>query len=109
MACHSNAAASSRALSVPCPKCNRARCSRRRPRSISAATVGAGDRLGLCDTGMMSRRSIAAFALLALAAALMGAMLARLLGTHAVALQSGTWLPSRRPIAEFHLQDLAGE
>jgi protein SCO1/2 len=58
---------------------------------------------------MMSRRSIAAFALLALAAALMGAILARLLGTHAVALQSGTWLPSRRAIAEFHLQDLAGE
>jgi protein SCO1/2 len=57
----------------------------------------------------MNRRLTLVFALLAVAAALAGVMAARLVGGHGgVALVSGTWLPNRRPVAEFHLQDLAG-
>jgi protein SCO1/2 len=57
----------------------------------------------------MSRRILAAWVLLAAAAALIGILVARLAGNHGVALQSGTWLPDRRPVSEFHLQDLAGQ
>jgi len=42
------------------------------------------------------------------AAVLIGALLARMLGTSSVALESGTWLPQPRALPEFHLQDLAG-
>ena len=48
------------------------------------------------------------FGMCAIAAALIGAVVARLLGANSVALQSGTWLPERRAVAEFHLSDLAG-
>ena len=54
----------------------------------------------------MNRRLILLLSLGTLAVA-SGALLARLLGG-GVALQSGTWLPRPRPLAEFHLQDLAG-
>jgi protein SCO1/2 len=57
----------------------------------------------------MNRRLTLVFALFAVAAALAGVMVARLVGGHgSVALVSGTWLPNPRPVAEFHLQDLAG-
>jgi protein SCO1/2 len=56
----------------------------------------------------MNRRLAVVFALFAVAAALAGVMAARLFGHGAVALASGTWLPSPRPIADFHLQDLSG-
>jgi protein SCO1/2 len=49
------------------------------------------------------------FAMCAIAAALIGVVVARLLGTEGVALQSGTWLPERRAVSEFHLSDLAGD
>jgi protein SCO1/2 len=49
------------------------------------------------------------FGMCAIAAALIGAVVARLLGSDRVALQSGTWLPERRAVAEFHLRDLAGD
>jgi protein SCO1 len=51
---------------------------------------------------------VVVFALVAIAAALAGGVLARMLGAGSVALRSGTWLPSPRPVAEFHLQDLSG-
>ncbi len=42
------------------------------------------------------------------AAVLTGVLLARMLGANSVPLESGTWLPQSRPLAEFHLQDLSG-
>jgi protein SCO1 len=60
-------------------------------------------------TASMDRRLTLVFALFAVAAALAGVMAARLMGGHGgIALQSGTWLPNPRAVAEFHLQDLAG-
>jgi protein SCO1/2 len=57
----------------------------------------------------MNRRLMLVFSLFAVAAALAGVMASRLVGGHgSVALVSGTWLPSPRPVAEFHLQDLSG-
>jgi protein SCO1/2 len=56
----------------------------------------------------MSRRSIAVLVLLGIAAILAGVGVARLLGGRGLPLQAGTWLPQRRPVAPFHLQDLAG-
>jgi protein SCO1 len=49
------------------------------------------------------------FGLCALAAALIGVVVARMLGAHGVPLQSGTWLIQRREVADFHLHDLAGQ
>ncbi|HWW22043.1 MAG TPA: SCO family protein [Steroidobacteraceae bacterium] len=58
----------------------------------------------------MNRRLALVFALTAVAAALAGVVAARLVGGHGgVPLVSGTWLPSRRPVAEFHLEDLSGQ
>jgi len=48
------------------------------------------------------------FALVAFAAALAGVILARMFGASGVALHSGTWLPTPRPVADFHLQDVSG-
>ncbi len=42
------------------------------------------------------------------AAVLVGALLARMLGATSVPLQSGTWLPQPRALVDFHLEDLAG-
>jgi protein SCO1/2 len=56
----------------------------------------------------MSRPTILVFVLFAAAAALAGVVVARLVGTNSVPLQSGTWLTQRRAVAEFHLHDLAG-
>lgn len=47
--------------------------------------------------------------LIGLAAVIAGALLARRLGDTTVALESGTWLPQPRPLAEFHLNDLSGQ
>ena len=58
----------------------------------------------------MNRRLALVFALTAVAAGLAGVMAARLVGGHgSVALSSGTWLPMRKPVAEFHLEDLSGQ
>jgi protein SCO1/2 len=56
----------------------------------------------------MTRRTILLLATIGVAAVLVGALLARLLGATSVPLESGTWLPQRRALVEFHLQDLAG-
>jgi protein SCO1 len=56
----------------------------------------------------MTRRTILLLATIGIAAVLLGALLARLLGATSVPLESGTWLPQRRALVEFHLQDLAG-
>ena len=42
------------------------------------------------------------------AAVLTGALLARMLGATSVPLESGTWLPQPRALAQFRLQDLSG-
>lgn len=42
------------------------------------------------------------------AAVLTGALLARMLGATNVPLESGTWLPQPRALAQFRLQDLSG-
>ncbi|HXR19874.1 MAG TPA: SCO family protein [Steroidobacteraceae bacterium] len=55
----------------------------------------------------MNRRPVVVLLSLAAAAIVAGALLARLLGG-SVTLQSGTWLPQARSVAEFHLQDLSG-
>ncbi|HEV7985141.1 MAG TPA: SCO family protein [Steroidobacteraceae bacterium] len=54
----------------------------------------------------MNRRSVLLLLALGVLAVGAGALLAHRLGT-GVALQSGTWLPHPRPLAEFHLQDMA--
>ena len=56
----------------------------------------------------MNRRLVLALALLGVAATLTGVIVARMIGGSDTALKGGTWLPNRRPVAEFHLQDLAG-
>jgi protein SCO1/2 len=55
----------------------------------------------------MNRRSVLLLLSLCLAAVAAGALLAHLLGA-GVSLQSGTWLPRPRALAEFHLQDMSG-
>jgi protein SCO1/2 len=55
----------------------------------------------------MSRRSVLLLLFSGLLAVAGGALLAHWLGG-AVTLQSGTWLPRPRSVAEFHLQDVAG-
>ncbi len=55
----------------------------------------------------MNRRSILLLLSLGAVAVVAGALLARLLGG-SVSLESGTWLPRARPLAEFHLHDLSG-
>jgi protein SCO1/2 len=62
----------------------------------------------LCDNCRMSRRSVLLLALIGTTAVLIGALRARLLGASSVPLESGTWLPQPRVLAEFHLQNLAG-
>jgi len=42
------------------------------------------------------------------AAVLTGALLARMLGATSVPLETGTWLPQPRALAQFRLQDLSG-
>jgi protein SCO1/2 len=59
-------------------------------------------------TAAMNRRLALVFALIAVAAGLAGVMAARLVGHGSVPLTSGTWLPTPRPVAEFHLEDLSG-
>jgi len=56
----------------------------------------------------MTRRTILLVALIGAAAVLAGALLARMLGASSVPLESGTWLPQPRALAESHLQDLSG-
>src|SRR5207302_953671 len=48
IACSTSAAASSRALSVPCPKCTRARASARAARAMSSPTVTGPAAEGAC-------------------------------------------------------------
>lgn len=55
----------------------------------------------------MNRRSILLLLSLGAVAVAAGVLLARMLGG-SVPLQSGTWLPRARPLAEFHLYDLSG-
>lgn len=55
----------------------------------------------------MNRRSVLLLLSLGVLALAAGALLAHLLGA-GVTLQSGTWLPRPRTLAEFHLQDLTG-
>jgi protein SCO1 len=56
----------------------------------------------------MTRRTLLLFALIGAAALAAGALLAQLLAPASVTLQSGTWLPERRALPEFHLRDLSG-
>ncbi len=56
----------------------------------------------------MNRRLILALSLLGVAATLTGVIVARMIDGNAIALKDGTWLPTHRPVADFHLQDLAG-
>src|ERR1700683_1542313 len=56
----------------------------------------------------MNRRSVLLLLSLGAAALLAGALLARVLSV-GVPLSSGTWLPSARTLAEFHLRDLSGQ
>jgi protein SCO1/2 len=56
----------------------------------------------------MTRRSVLLLASIGAAAVIVGALLARMLGASSVPLESGTWLPQPRALAEFHLQDLSG-
>src|SRR5579863_8354246 len=55
----------------------------------------------------MNRRLVLLLLSLGLFAVAAGALLAYRLGA-GVSLQSGTWLPRPRALAEFHLQDVAG-
>jgi protein SCO1/2 len=72
---------------------------------VGAALIDAG----LWDTPLVAKnRSVLFFTLVAVAAALGGAMLARQLGRGPVALASGTWLPQGRPVAAFQLTDQDG-
>jgi protein SCO1/2 len=57
----------------------------------------------------MNRRLIVALALLGVAATLAGVIAARMLGGGGMPLKSGTWLPARRSVADFHLQDGSGK
>jgi protein SCO1/2 len=76
---------------------------------LHQAAAGALKQLPGRYTARMNRRLMLVFSLFAVAAALAGVMASRLVGGHgSVALVSGTWLPSPRPVAEFHLQDLSG-
>lgn len=71
--------------------------------------AGTLDELSHRYTASMNRRLPLVFALVAVAAAVAGVMAARLMSGHGrVQLQSGTWLPVPRPVAEFHLEDLSG-
>jgi protein SCO1/2 len=56
----------------------------------------------------MTRRTILLLATIGVAAVLTGALLARMLGVTSTPLESGTWLPQPRSLAQFHLQDLSG-
>src|ERR1700733_547715 len=56
----------------------------------------------------MTRRTILLLAMIGGAAVLTGALLARMLGVTSVALESGTWLPQPRSLAELHPRDLSG-
>ena len=57
---------------------------------------------------MQSKRSVVSLIVIALVAAVAGALLARHLGRAPVALQNGTLFPERRPIADFRLADHEG-
>jgi protein SCO1/2 len=56
----------------------------------------------------MNRRSLLVFGLIGLAAVIAGALLARMLAAPTVPLESGTWLPEPRKLADFQLNDLDG-
>ena len=56
----------------------------------------------------MTRRTTLLLALIGAAAVLIGVLLARMLGATSVPLDTGTWLPQPRTLAEFHLQDMSG-
>jgi len=56
----------------------------------------------------MNRRTVLIFLLLGGAAAAAGSFLARMLAQPQLTLESGTWLPEPKSLAEFHLADLAG-
>ena len=55
----------------------------------------------------MNRRPVLFLLALGVVAIATGALFARMLGG-GVSLDSGTWLPSARPLSEFHLQDMSG-
>lgn len=57
----------------------------------------------------MNRRTLLSLFLIGIAAVLAGALLARRLGDHVLALDTGTWLPQPRSVSEFHLSDLQGQ
>src|ERR1700687_2720310 len=56
----------------------------------------------------MTRRTAVLLAMIGAAAVLTGALLARMLGATSVPLETGTWLPQPRALAQFRLQDLSG-
>ena len=108
----SSAAASSRALSVPWPKCSsRAREPPRAARASNAATVSrsglACRRRRVCDNCRMNRRTLSCCspcsARLALAA---GALLARLLGSTQRDAAERHLAAARAPLASFTCSDL---
>src|SRR5579862_7370040 len=56
----------------------------------------------------MNRRMLLSLLVLGAAAVAGGALFARMLGS-GVKLESGTWLPAARSLADFHLQDMTGQ
>jgi len=55
----------------------------------------------------MNRRPVLFLLALGVGAIATGALFARMLNG-GISLDSGTWLPSARPLSEFHLQDMSG-
>ena len=102
MTCSTRATASSRALSVPCPKYTRARFMRRVALAIRSPTL-------MWNNRAMSNRYWISVAAIAAAAALAGVYVARMLSLPAVpSLESGTSFPRPRPLADFNLVDTHG-
>jgi protein SCO1/2 len=58
---------------------------------------------------MTVRRSLPLLLLTGIAGALAGILVARMLSQKSIALQSGTWLPQPRAVAQFTLTDLQGK
>src|SRR6202035_3910943 len=106
-----SAAASSHALSVPCPKYTRARRSLPAARAINTRTVTARlarragartARVAVWNTWLMTTgRARLLVAAAAVCAALAGYWMARQLDRPSPQLASGTWLPRPKPVGDF--------
>src|SRR5256886_359059 len=117
-ACSTSAAASSQALSVPCPKCTRARASLPAARAINARSVTARPvrrarprtaRVAVWNNSLVTiARARLLLAAAALCAALGGYWLAQQLDRASPRLASGTWLPRPKPVGDFRLTDTTG-